>query len=65
VPLTSKVGRLFPSEAYVTVRGEQHKAMADQLSTASKLRLKNFVEPISPAELALVERAIRVQLQLR
>ena len=65
LPITSKVGRLFPSEAYVTVRGEQHKAMADQLSTASKLRLKTFIERISAADLESVERAIAVQLQLR
>jgi mRNA interferase MazF len=30
VPLTSNVGRLYPSEAYVTLRSEQRKAMADQ-----------------------------------
>ena len=65
VPLTSNVLRLFPSEAYVRLRGEQHKTMADQLSTASKLRLKQFIERISLAELESVERAIRVQLQLR
>jgi len=30
VPLTTRVDRLYPSEAYVTVRGKRHKAMADQ-----------------------------------
>ena len=43
VPLTSNVARLYPSEAYVNIRGEQRKAMADQLSTVSKLRLRNRV----------------------
>src|SRR3712207_9430212 len=38
VPLTSNVGRLYPSEAYVVLNGEQRKAMADQLSTISKMR---------------------------
>ena len=33
VPVTSNVGRLYPSEAYVTLNGEQRKAMADQFST--------------------------------
>lgn len=28
VPITSNVSRLFPSEAFVTVRGKKHKAMA-------------------------------------
>ena len=31
VPLTTNVARLYPSEAYVRVSGEQRKAMADQL----------------------------------
>ena len=40
VPLTSNVGRLYPSEAYVTLQNEQRKAMADQIATIGKLRLK-------------------------
>ena len=31
VPLTSNVDRLYPSEAYVTIGGIQHKAMADRV----------------------------------
>ena len=38
VPLTTNISRLYPSEAYVRVNGEQRKAMADQLSTITKLR---------------------------
>ena len=38
VPLTTNVAGLYPSEAYVSVSGEQRKAMADQLSTIRKLR---------------------------
>src|SRR5690348_2085029 len=41
VPLTSNVGRLYPSEAYVTLNNEQRKAMADQLATISRLRLRD------------------------
>ncbi len=36
VPLTSKAGRVYPSEALVTFKGKQGKAMADQLTTVSK-----------------------------
>jgi mRNA interferase MazF len=36
VPLTSNVGRLYPSEAYVTLQNERRKAMADQIATISK-----------------------------
>jgi mRNA interferase MazF len=39
VPLTSNVGRVYPSEALVTLHGRQSKAMADQLTTVSKQRL--------------------------
>ena len=38
VPLTTNIDRLYPSEAYVKVRGKRHKAMADQLCTVSKWR---------------------------
>jgi mRNA interferase MazF len=39
VPLTSSVGRLYPSEAFVFFNGEQRKALADQLTTTAKERL--------------------------
>lgn len=65
VPLTSKVGRLFRSEAYVTVAGRQQKAMADQLDTISKLRLREFMTRVSPAEMASIERVIMLQLDIR
>src|SRR5262252_3971433 len=64
VPLTSNVGRLYPSEAYVTLRGEQRKAMTDQLSTVSKLRLRERVGRLNREDMASVERAICVQLGL-
>jgi mRNA interferase MazF len=64
VPLTSNIERLYPSEAYVEVSGKQHKAMADQIATASKRRLHEKMGRISDADLAGVERAIRVQLGL-
>jgi mRNA interferase MazF len=64
VPLTSNVARLYPSEAYVRVNREQRKAMADQLSTISKLRLRERVGSLSPADIAAVERAICLQLGL-
>ena len=64
VPLTSNVVRLYPSEAYVTLRGIQSKAMADQISTISKSRLRDRVGSISVPEMQAVERAICVQLGL-
>lgn len=65
VPLTSNVNRLFPSEAYADVGGRQHKAMADQIATVSKRRLRDWAGRLSSSDLAAVERAVRVQLGLR
>jgi mRNA interferase MazF len=64
VPLTTNVTRLYPSEAYVMLSGKQHKAMADQLATVSKLRLINLVDRLSRADIQKVEQAIKVQLGL-
>ena len=64
VPLTTNADRLFPSEAYIMVRGKRHKAMADQLATASKSRLQNRIGRISKADLQSVEQAVKVQLGL-
>ena len=64
IPLTSNVERLYPSEAYVDVSGKQHKAMTDQITTASKNRLQNKMGQVSAEDLAAVERALRLQLGL-
>jgi mRNA interferase MazF len=64
VPLTTKVDRLYPSEAYVMVKGKQRKAMADQLTTVSKSRLMNKVGTLSNADMKKVEQAVETQLAL-
>src|SRR5947209_9001120 len=43
IPITSNVARIYPSEALVMLNGEPRKAMADQLTTVSKLRLRSKV----------------------
>ena len=63
-PLTSSVGKLYPSEAYVTFRGKRSKAMADQLATVSKKRLINSAGSISLTEMEGISRAIAIQLDL-
>ena len=62
VPLTSKVDRLYPSEAYVMLGNRQNKALADQIATVSKARLSNIAGRLSDADLEQVEQAIRRQL---
>lgn len=64
VPLTTNVDRLFPGEARVTLNGEPRKAMADQIATASKQRLRDRIGALSAADVAALERAMRVQLGL-
>ncbi|MGH7550071.1 MAG: type II toxin-antitoxin system PemK/MazF family toxin [Gemmatimonadota bacterium] len=64
VPLTSRVERLYPSEAFVSIRGKRSKAMADQLTTANKTRLLRRVGALSDPDLQSLEDAIRVQLGL-
>jgi mRNA interferase MazF len=64
VPVTSNIGRLYPSEAYITVAGERSKAMADQLAMVSKARLRERIARVGAEELTAIDRAIRVQLQL-
>ncbi len=61
VPITSNVGRLFPSEAYVLVQGDRRKAMADQIATVSKRRLKERIGELTPADMRSVEHAIAIQ----
>jgi mRNA interferase MazF len=64
VPLTRNVGRLYPSEALVTLQGQQSKAMADQLTTVSKTRLRSRLGRLSGADMQKVEQAVKVQLAL-
>jgi mRNA interferase MazF len=64
VPLTSNVARLYPGEAYVTLNGQPRKAMADQWTTVSKLRLQTALGALSLADMGQVEQALKVQLGL-
>ena len=64
VPLTSRTGRLYPSEALVTVGGKESKAMADQLATVSKLRLSKRAGILSADDMFRISEAIKTQLDL-
>ena len=65
IPLTSNTGRLYPSEALVSVAGKSSKAMADQITTAAKERLKSKLGSISHSEMQEVEKVIRIQLGMK
>lgn len=62
VPLTSNTGRLYPSEALVTVDGRESKAMTDQIMTADKRRLKNLMGKLTREDMKSLEQALKTQL---
>jgi mRNA interferase MazF len=64
VPLSTRVGRLYPFEAKVTIVGREAKAMVDQITTVSKERLTGRLGLLSPNEMRAVDLAIRIQLGL-
>ena len=64
VPLTSNTERLYPGEAFITLSGKPSKAMADQIMTVDKKRLKTKIDTLSKSDLRDVEAAILVQLGL-
>lgn len=65
VPLTSKTGRLYPSEALITLHGKQSKAMTDQIRTATKERLLSLCGKLSSEEMHALEQALHIQLGLK
>jgi mRNA interferase MazF len=65
VPLTTNTGRLYPSEAIVTIDGKESKAMADQLTTASKERLTSQLSTLSSKDVKAIERVIKIQLGIK
>lgn len=64
VPITSNIDKLYPSEAYVTLNGNQRKAVADQITTVSKTRFKNTIGRLSSVDMKKVEQVIRLQLDM-
>jgi mRNA interferase MazF len=64
VPLTSKADRLYPSQVFVTLESKKARALADQLTTVSKLRFGNIIGKLSDSDLLAVESAVKRQLDL-
>jgi mRNA interferase MazF len=65
IPITRTVDRLFPGEAFVTIKGQKRKAMTDQIQTASKQRVRDRIGRVSEDDLRQIEQAIQVQLGLK
>jgi mRNA interferase MazF len=64
IPITSNVENLYPSEAYITLNGQQRKAMADQIATVSKERLSSKLGKLDREDLLKIEKAIKIQLSI-
>ena len=64
IPVTSNTSKLYVFESRIEVKGAQGKAMADQIMTADKQRLKKRIGKVSPSEMLGIERAIKVQLDI-
>jgi mRNA interferase MazF len=64
VPITSNISKCYPCETYILVNDKKSKAMADQIMTVSKQRLKSKIGIVSNSEMMLIEKIIKLQLQL-
>ena len=58
VPFSSQIGRVYPGEALVQLRGRTSKALADQLTAASKIRVKGRIGAVSSEDMAAIEKII-------
>lgn len=64
VPLTTNVRRVLPGETIVHLNGVPNKAMADQITTAAKERIGDYVGAIDEVDMRRVDRTLIVQLGL-
>jgi mRNA interferase MazF len=65
VPLTSNTERVYSSETIVLFENKDSKAMAHQLATVSKERLFKHAGKITDEEVNRLEKAIKIQLNIR
>lgn len=64
LPLTTNVESLFPGEAMVRPGGKPARALGDQIRSLDKQRLRSRISTLSQDELAAVDEALRVTLNL-
>jgi mRNA interferase MazF len=65
VPISSQISRIYPGEALIQLNGETRKAMADQLTTASKQRFRSRLGTLSPDDMTKIESAVLLQLGIK
>ena len=64
LPLGTKIDKIYPGEALITINGKQAKVIASQLTTVSKLRVSNKLGQLSPQDMQKVEQVVKLQLGL-
>jgi mRNA interferase MazF len=65
IPLTSNTQKVYPGEAVVSIGERQSKAMADQIMTADKQRVRDRIGMLSLTDMRAVENAILLHLGIR
>ena len=64
IPVSRNISKCYPAEALVQVEGKKNKAMADQITTVTKARLKKKITVLSEGDMEKVDEAMRIQLGL-
>jgi len=64
LPVTSNVSSLFPGEARIDLSGKPARVLGDQIRSIDKSRLRSRIERLTASEMALVEDALRITLDL-
>lgn len=64
IPATSATQKLYPCEAFITIKGKKSKAMADQIMTVSKQRLYDKIGRVSNQDIEDIDYILSLQLGL-
>lgn len=64
IPITSNTTNIFPFESKIIINNREGKALTDQIRTIDKSRIGNFMGKLSNAEIADIEKAIKITLSL-
>ena len=64
IPFSSKISRIYPSEARISFQDKESKAMADQIRTISKRRLISKIGSLPWEEMKKIENKIKLFLEL-
>lgn len=65
IPLTSNTGKVYPCEAIITLNDAQRKAMADQITTCAKERMREKIGRITIDDMKAIEKALKIQLGIK